>query len=94
MKISIAMCTYNGAAFLPAQLQSILTQSRRPDEIIICDDRSTDDTRSILETFKNESPIPVILNINDQNLGSVRNFERAINLCTGDVIALSDQDDV
>jgi hypothetical protein len=94
MKISIAMCTYNGAEFLPAQLQSILTQSRRPDEINICDDRSTDDTRSILETFKNESPIPVILNINDQNLGSVRNFERAINLCTGDVIALSDQDDV
>ena len=94
MKISIAMCTYNGAEFLPAQLQSIITQSRPPDEMVICDDRSTDDTRSILETFKNESPIPVILHLNDQNLGSVKNFERAIGLCTGDVIALSDQDDV
>jgi hypothetical protein len=94
MKISIAMCTYNGAAFLPAQLQSIITQSRPPDEIVICDDRSTDDTRVVLETFKDQSPIPITLHINDQNLGSVKNFERAITLCTGDVIALCDQDDV
>ena len=94
MKISVAMCTYNGAEFLPAQLQSILAQSRPPDEIVICDDRSTDNTLTLLENFKNESPIPVTLHINDHNLGSVRNFERAITLCTGDVIALSDQDDV
>lgn len=94
MKISIAMCTYNGAAFLPAQLQSISTQSRPPDEIVICDDVSTDNTRALLESFKQRSPVPITLHINDQNLGSVRNFERAIALCTGDVIALSDQDDV
>ena len=94
MKISIAMCTYNGAEFLSAQLQSILTQSRPPDEIIICDDRSTDDTQSLLRKFAAESAIPINVHINDQNLGSVKNFERAICLCTGDVIALSDQDDV
>lgn len=94
MKISIAMCTYNGAEFLPAQLQSIAMQSRPPDEIVICDDRSTDGTRTLLENFKNQSPVPVALHFNDQNLGSVKNFERAISLCTGDVIALSDQDDV
>jgi len=94
MKISIAMCTYNGAEFLPAQLQSIVTQSRPPDEIVICDDGSTDGTRAVLETFKKESSIPITLHINDRNLGSVKNFERAITLCTGDVIALSDQDDV
>jgi hypothetical protein len=94
MKISIAMCTYNGAEFLPAQLQSIITQSRPPDEIVICDDGSTDGTRAVLETFKKESSIPITLHINDRNLGSVKNFERAITLCTGDVIALSDQDDV
>ena len=82
------MCTYNGAEFLPAQLQSIITQSRPPDEIIVCDDGSTDDTQKLLEKF------PVSLYINDHNLGSVKNFERAISLCTGDVIALSDQDDV
>jgi glycosyl transferase family 2 len=94
MRISVAMCTYNGAKFLPAQLQSIITQSRPPDEIVICDDRSTDDTQNILEKFASESPVPIKLHINDQNLGSVKNFERAISLCTGDVIALSDQDDV
>ena len=88
------MCTYNGAEFLAAQLQSIITQSRSPDEIIICDDRSTDDTQSLLEQFATESPIPINLHINDRNLGTVKNFERAITLCTGDVIALSDQDDV
>ena len=94
MKISIAMCTYNGAAFLPAQLQSIIAQSRPPDEIVICDDVSTDNTRALLEKFAAESSIPVTLHFNDQNLGSVKNFEQAIKLCTGDVIALSDQDDV
>jgi glycosyltransferase involved in cell wall biosynthesis len=94
VKISVAICTYNGAEFLAAQLQSIITQSRPSDEIIICDDGSTDNTRTLLEQFKNESPVPINLYINDHNLGSVKNFERAISLCTGDIIALSDQDDV
>jgi len=93
MKISIAICTYNGAEFLPAQLQSIMAQSRPPDEIVICDDASTDKTRTLLEDFAAESSIPVTLHFNEQNLGSIKNFERAITLCTGDVIALSDQDD-
>ena len=88
------MCTYNGAEFLPAQLQSIIAQSRPPDEIVICDDVSTDATRSILEKFATESSIPITLHLNKQNLGSVKNFEQAIALCTGDTIALSDQDDV
>src|SRR6185295_14149101 len=94
MRISVAMCTYNGAEFLPAQLQSILAQTRSPDEIVICDDGSTDGTRALLEKFKDESWIPITLHFNKQNLGSVKNFEQAIILCTGDVIALSDQDDV
>ena len=88
------MCTYNGAEFLPAQWESILGQSRRPDEIVVCDDGSTDETRSLLEKFAKESPIPVTLRFNEKNLGSVKNFEQAIRLCTGEIIALSDQDDV
>ena len=94
MKISIAMCAYNGVEFLPAQLQSILAQSRPPDEIVICDDGSSDNTRPFLRKFAATSSIPITLRFNDQNLGSVKNFEKAISLCTGDVIALSDQDDV
>ena len=88
------MCTYNGADFLPAQLESILAQSRRPDEIIICDDASTDQTRALLDQFAAVSPVPVSVIFNETNLGTRRNFEKAIALCTGDVIALSDQDDV
>ena len=94
MRISVAMCTYNGADFLPAQLASIAEQTRPPDELIVCDDASTDKTRALLESFARTSPIPVSLYFSDHNIGSVKNFERAIGLCTGDVIALSDQDDV
>jgi glycosyltransferase involved in cell wall biosynthesis len=94
MRLSVAMCTFNGADFLPAQLASIAEQTRPPDELIICDDASTDQTRALLESFASTSSIPVSLHFSDQNTGSVKNFERAIGLCTGEVIALSDQDDV
>ncbi|MCA1576797.1 MAG: glycosyltransferase family 2 protein [Acidobacteria bacterium] len=94
MRISVAMCSYNGAEFLPAQLASIAEQTRVPDEIVVCDDASTDDTRRVLESFARTSPIPVSLYFSDRNTGSLKNFERAIGLCTGDVIVLSDQDDV
>ena len=94
MKISAAMCTFNGAEFLRAQLESILAQTRIPDEIVICDDGSSDETRPMLTDFAAESPVPISLKFNQQNLGSVKNFEKAITLCNGDVIALCDQDDV
>lgn len=94
MKISVAMCTYNGADFISEQLESIVAQSRPPDEIVVCDDGSTDETQALLKQFAATSPVPVTLNFNETNLGSVKNFEKAIGLCSGDVIALSDQDDV
>lgn len=86
------MCTYNGAEFLPAQLESIVAQSRPPDEIVICDDGSTDETRLIIERLARSSS--TVLQFNEKNLGTLKNFEQAIGLCSGDVIALSDQDDV
>jgi len=94
MKISVAMCTYNGADFLPAQLESILAQSRKPDQIVVCDDGSTDETRALLGKFEKQLPDVFLLRFNKKNLGSIKNFEQAIRLCNGDVIALSDQDDV
>jgi glycosyltransferase involved in cell wall biosynthesis len=81
------MCTYNGAEFLPAQLESIFRQTRPADEIVVCDDGSTDETRSLI-------PESVVFHENEKNLGTVKNFEKAIGLCTGDVVVLSDQDDV
>jgi glycosyltransferase involved in cell wall biosynthesis len=94
LDISVALCTYNGARFLPEQLQSLAAQTRVPDELVVCDDRSTDETPRILEQFKQQVSFPVRLHFNDTNLGSTKNFEKAISLCRCQVIALSDQDDV
>jgi len=94
MKISVAMCTYNGESFLSDQLYSILDQNVPVDEIIICDDGSTDRTLQIIDRFiqKNKAPIKCIRNT--RNLGYTKNFEKAICLCSGDIIFLSDQDDI
>lgn len=94
MKISIALCTYNGARFLPEQLESILKQTRLPDELVAVDDRSSDDTPRILREFAAGAPFPVRIEINPENLGVTRNFEKAIGLCTGEIVALCDQDDI
>jgi glycosyltransferase involved in cell wall biosynthesis len=93
-RISIAMCTYNGARFLPEQLASIAAQTRLPDEMVVCDDGSTDTTLEILEKFSQTVPFPVRIVRNPVNLGSTKNFEQAMRLCTGDLIALCDQDDI
>ena len=94
MKLSIAMCTYNGASYLQEQLDSFLWQTRLPDEIVVCDDCSQDETVEILKEFAANSPFPVHLHVNKTNLGLTKNFEKAIGKCTGDIIFLSDQDDV
>jgi glycosyltransferase involved in cell wall biosynthesis len=88
------MCTYNGARFVGEQLASIAAQTRSPDELVVCDDHSSDETALVVERFAASSPFPVRLRVNRENLGSTKNFGRAVSLCEGDVIALSDQDDV
>lgn len=93
LSISIAMCTYNGAQFLPEQLDTIARQSRLPDELVICDDRSSDGSAETIVAFSRRAPFPVRVVVNEQNLGSTKNFEKAIALSQGDVVALSDQDD-
>jgi len=94
LKISIAMCTYNGENFIREQLNSFVSQSRLPDELIICDDRSTDNTINIIRDFIKTAPFNVQLIINEKQLGSTKNFEKAILHCKGDIIFLSDQDDI
>jgi len=93
-RISIALCTYNGARFLGEQLESYLTQTRLPDEIVVCDDGSTDGTPEILARFAARAPFQVHIERNPNRLGSTKNFEKAIGRCTGDLIATSDQDDL
>src|SRR6267142_4310475 len=93
-RISVAMCSYNSASWLDEQLASILKQSRLPDELVVCDDGSKDETVARLEAFARSAPFPVRIFRNETNLGFTRNFEKAISLCEGDVIALSDHDDI
>ena len=95
-RVSVALCTYNGARFVAEQIESILAQSHPVSEIVISDDGSTDDTLAIVERIAAEHTATAIriLPPNERSLGPTRNFERAIRACTGDVIALSDQDDV
>ena len=93
--VSIALCTYNGAAYLAEQLDSLVGQSYPNLEIIAVDDRSGDDTVDILRRYANNFPHRNIrIYVNDENLGYTRNFEKAIGLCTGEYIALCDQDDI
>ena len=94
MKVSIALCTFNGARYLAGQLESIAAQTQTPYELIVCDDQSSDSTRDIIQTFAASASFPVHLYVNDQQLGVRKNFERAIGLCSGDLIALCDQDDI
>lgn len=94
LTISVAMCTFNGDPFLAPQLESIAAQDRPPDELVVCDDGSSDTTLETLRTFARCAPFPVRLEINPVNLGSTRNFEKCISMCQGSIVALADQDDV
>lgn len=94
LTISVALCTCNGEKYLREQLESIARQTCQPDELVVCDDASTDRTIEIIRDFSETASFPVRLFVNEKRLGSGRNFERAIGLCQRDVIALSDQDDV
>lgn len=93
MNISIALTSYNGARYIIEQLDSILNQTIKFKELIICDDCSTDSTKEILMAYRNRDS-RIKLYFNDKNLGFKANFEKAIDLCSGELIALSDQDDI
>ena len=92
--ISVAMCTFNGGHFLSEQLESIRRQSRPPDEMVICDDGSSDASLAIAANFAVHTSFRVRVIRNENRLGSTKNFEKAISLCRGSIIALADQDDV
>lgn len=94
MKTSVALCTYNGEKFIRQQIDSILDQTKKVDEIVVCDDGSTDSTVSILDSYQEKHPELFKIFINDENLRSVKNFEKAISLCQNEIIFLCDQDDV
>jgi glycosyltransferase involved in cell wall biosynthesis len=95
--VSVALCTHNGSRFVGRQLDSILAGELLPTEIVISDDASTDDTVGIVGAMAERitsAGVALVVLENSPALGVAANFERAILACTGDLIALCDQDDV
>lgn len=92
--ISIALATFNGAAFLHEQLASLSAQTRLPDELVVSDDGSTDGTLDIVREYAGNAPFPVRILPPASQLGAADNFLRIAVACTGDLIAFADQDDV
>ncbi len=89
--ISVCMATYNGGKYIQEQVESILEQLGKEDELVVSDDGSKDDTLKILNAFR-DNRIKVYLNTGEH--GFVKNFENVLNHSRGDVIFLSDQDDI
>jgi glycosyltransferase involved in cell wall biosynthesis len=94
ISISVAMATYNGQRFIREQLDSLAAQRHLPSELVIADDASSDKTAAIAEQFAEAAPFAVHIHRHDKRLGYRANFMRAASLCTSDVIAFCDQDDI
>ncbi|MDR2852455.1 MAG: glycosyltransferase family 2 protein [Burkholderiaceae bacterium] len=99
--LSVALCTYNGARFIREQIRSIALQTLPPQEIVLSDDASRDDCVAVARTALQEClaqrpglVLPLRVLQNTAPLRVTKNFEQAVRECTGDLIALSDQDDV
>ena len=93
MSVSVAMATFNGAAFLRQQLADLAQQSVLPSELVVCDDGSTDETLAILERFAADAPFDVRIHRATERLGYRANFMKCVGLCRGDLVAFCDQDD-
>ena len=94
VRFSVVMATYNGAAYLTDQLESIRRQTHQPFELVVCDDRSSDDTVALLEAFREQATFPVYIAVNDVNLGYGENFLKATSMAQGNYVCFCDQDDV
>lgn len=92
--ISVCMATYNGEKFIAQQLHSIFNQSLKPDQLIVSDDCSCDQTIEIINRVTKNFDFEVKVSINNTKLGVVKNFEKAILNSTSDIIVLADQDDL
>jgi len=93
-ELSVALCTHNGSNYIEQQLCSLAEQSMLPAELVVCDDNSQDDTVEKIRRFSAMAPFKVRIYSNIPGLGVVKNFARAVSLCSCEYIALCDQDDI
>lgn len=94
MKISVAMATYNGEAYIQAQMQSIVKQTKLVDEIVVYDDCSTDKTIDYIRSYQESTTIDIKIFSQSKRMGYIQNFISALREVSGDIIFLCDQDDI
>lgn len=94
LTVSVALATFNGERYLSEQLDSIARQSYQPDELVVGDDGSDDRTRELLHGFSGRVPYPVRIATNAPRLGPSANFAAILRRCRGNLVLLSDQDDI
>jgi hypothetical protein len=93
--IEILLATYNGAGFLEAQLDSILTQTHTNWTLLVRDDGSRDATREVIQRYVTLHPDRIrLIEDAETNLGPAQNFLRLLEHSSADYIAFCDQDDV
>src|SRR5690606_21917078 len=92
-RISVVLATYNGVRFIEEQLDSLATQTRLPDELVVVDDGSLDETVDVLRSFQRTAPFPVELIAPGEHLGTCEAFGEAMRRATGTILAICDQDD-
>jgi glycosyltransferase involved in cell wall biosynthesis len=93
MSVSVVMASYNGERYVGKQLASLADQRCLPNELVVTDDRSDDETAAIVTEFSRTAPFRVRLYRNEQRLGYRGNFMRVAMLCESDLVAFCDQDD-
>lgn len=91
MRVSVCMATFNGNKYVGEQIESILSQLGVLDELIIVDDASTDNTVEIIKRISDQR---IILHEGKSNTGPVGAFNRSLSMATGEIVYLSDQDDI
>jgi glycosyltransferase involved in cell wall biosynthesis len=95
LSLAVVLATYNGQRFLRQQIDSLAAQTRTPDEVVIVDDCSSDDTVALIERFKVDHGLTNWqVHRGDRNLGFIKNFHRGMALSRADVVLFCDQDDV
>lgn len=92
--LSVALAAYNGEKYIKGQILSILSQTMPPDEIVVSDDSSNDGTLSIVTDIALMNEGSLVLLANKKNIGYTQNFSKALSACNGDIVLLSDQDDI
>jgi glycosyltransferase involved in cell wall biosynthesis len=90
---SVVMATYNGSRYIEKQIETIILQTIKPDELIVADDCSTDDTLEIVERMRPKVSFPLTVRRNRTRLGYGDNFLNACELASQPYICFCDQDD-